>query len=183
MGLAFLMTSVYGQRESRRAGTRPPRMRPGPPMKQPIFAVRPKEMLMAADQLPPPPWVTVAWNLRLDDATQALYEQMATLASNYIDVPVDRANYYSDFMTNIGSWGGMVTEVQGDANGGYVVKVSVEGLIDQVQLDNDAADILPTTLYGNYSEIYYVDAMNNITYTGPSIPDGSPPHLPLVGIE
>ena len=135
---------------------------------------------MPQDQTPPIPWVTVDWGLTLDADTQSLYQQMATLLSNYTAVPLDRANYFAEYIDNIGSWGGMVNSVQGDG-GGYVVTVSVEGFIDQDQLDNDETGSLPMILFANYAEIYHVDSMNNVTYVGHPIPAGWPTQVSFGG--
>jgi hypothetical protein len=137
---------------------------------------------MPADQTPPTPWVTVDWGLTLEPNTRARYERMAILLSNFTVVPVDRTNYYSQFLSHIGSWGGMVAVVLEDGSGGYIVTMTVEGFVDPVQLDNDQTGLLPMTLLGHYSEIYQVDATDRVTYRGASIPDGFPTQVPFGGM-
>ncbi len=176
----LLLDSVYGQRDSR------PRQggsaRVGSRARSPRNLNQPGTRIMPADQQLPSPWVAVDWGLTLDDPTQALYQKMADVLSNYVAVPADRANYYSAYINNIGSWGGLVTSVQDDGNGGYLVTVSVAGNIDPAQLENDQTGNLPSSLLSEYSEIYNVDAANAVTYLGPSIPAGSPDQVSWVAM-
>ena len=133
-------------------------------------------------QMPANQWVSIDWELSSDANVQALYQHMATLLNNVVAVPADRANYYASFINNIGSWGGMINDVRGDGQGGYIITMSVDGFIDPVQLENDQTGQLPLILVSNYSEIYHVDAADNVTYIGPSIPTGWPSQLPFTAM-
>jgi len=118
-------------------------------------------------QTNPAGWVTVDPSLSLDAQTRALYQRMATDVSGYAAVPNDRANYYSSVINDVGYWGGMLVNVRASPQGGYVASVLVRPTIADGQLYGSS-----TVIISDYSETYYVDANDNVTYGGFSDPNG-----------
>jgi len=175
LGLALLINSVYGQRSPRRA-RKTPAPAAGPQMKH-AFAPE-LRAVAAADQTPPVPWVSVDWSLTLNASDQALYQRMATLLSGVTAVPNDRLNYYSAVINDIGSWGGLVSIVQSDNNGGYVVTVPVSGCVLSGHLGGSSM-----TLFTDYSELYHIDANNNVTYAGFLDPNGWAGSMPGMSVD
>ena len=157
LGVAVLLNSVHvhGGKVTKKKG--------GPVMKQSLTPLSPVRVVNVVGT----PWVTVDWGLTLDANHQALYQNMATLLSGVAAVPQDRDNYYSVIINDVGSWLGMVSDVQAANGGGYVVTVSVSPLISPGSLYGDA-----TGVGGDYSEIYHVDVNNNVTYSGFTDPEG-----------
>ena len=96
----------------------------------------------------------------LDATTRTLYQNAADLISTFTTVPNDRLTYFSAY-PNVSQWSGMVTDVQ-PANNGYVATLIVA--------------MSPGYLisYGsNYSEKYFINAQNTVTYMGFLDPDGT----------
>lgn len=154
LGVISLMTSVYGQRESRSAPRRQPakatRQRPAPFRDGTVpsqgraisyvidlpqgFMQSGKHSspsphfaaaVMPAGQTAAAPWVTV-WSMAPPAAqVQATYQQMATLISGYTAVPGDRTNYYSAVINDVDHWTGSLSNVQAAPGGGYTVTVMV----------------------------------------------------------
>ena len=109
--------------------------------------------------------VAVDTGLDLDQATLALYQQMATQLSGNAAVPNDRTNYYSAFRNmphyQIGGWAGIVEDVQA-VNGGNLVTVQVVPLFTTTA----------TGVLNDYTEQYLIGNDGSIAYQGFADPNG-----------
>jgi len=182
LALAWLMQSVYGQREARRVARRQAaQVANGQPLPirksslpRPYLGAR----FLAAAQTPPRPWVTVLLGLNLDANTQTLYQQMATLLSGVTAVPNDRVNYDSAVINDIANWQASLSNVQSDGSGGHAVTLRVGPVIAEGKWFGSSG-----TMASDYTEIYHVDSKNNITYVGFTDPNGSAGQEPVFSLH
>ncbi len=153
----------------------PQKSRPAAKHSLPPLAPVPLANNLAA---PPVPWVTVAWDLSLNNSDQAVYRKAATTMSAVAQIPPDRNYYYAAIIDDVGSWTGMVTHVQPASDGGHYVTVLVEPVIRSESLFGDA-----TWVTSDYSEIYHVDINNNAKYCGFADPQGLAGLMPSLGVD
>lgn len=117
--------------------------------------------VVAAD-IPPTPWVNVDSSRDLDAADEQLYEQMASLIADFKAVPGARTAYFSAFANKIGSWGGSITNVEAQPQGGHLVTMNVGAILSD-----------SWTPYSHYFEQYVVGADHSVTYSASLDPDGT----------
>ncbi len=108
--------------------------------------------------------VTILWTLNLNQNQQNLYEEMALVLSSYTTVPQDRLDYYSAVNSPPGSvingWSGVLTNVQAEAGGSYLVTVLVSPYL------STATYGAVTSVDTDYSEQFTINANDQVTYVG-----------------
>lgn len=136
-----------------------------------VLAARTGTRLSAA-QNPPPSfeYVTVYGSSSLDPQTQTLYQNLANAIAGFAGVPNARVAYYSYYNDGvnwvIGSWGASVSAAAADGNGGYNVTLFVGPIFATVP--QGSCDV-----FGEYTEIFNVDANGVVTYVSSQDPQGS----------
>jgi hypothetical protein len=112
-----------------------------------------------------PIWrVDVDWGLTLNQGDLALYQQAASVLTSVSAIPNDRLNYYAAITVN--NWTGLVTDVQPDGNGGYIVTATVDPLMDSTEYGSSGS------MLSDYSETYAIAIDGSVTYLGFHDPNG-----------
>jgi len=175
LGLAGFGLIVFGQ-------TATSGQRGGPPSPVPKKVLGPQKGFVGVAPLVAGgnTWsVRVDWTLNLNNQQEALYQQMTTLLSNNTTIPQDRLNYYSAVNNPptyvISGWGGVLTNVQQQGNGTYLLTVSVCPFFSAAALFGSSTEV-----FTDYSEQYSVDANNSLSYVGFLDPKGWAGQMPAM---
>ena len=128
--------------------------------------------LQKLDAHPPAPvWsVDVDWGLTLNQTDLALYQQVAATLTGVNAVPNDRTRYYAAIIdppdSDVHNWNGLVTDVQADGNGGFVVTATVDPLMDLTEYGSSGS------MRSDYAERWLIAADGTVAYLGFLDPNG-----------